>query len=42
MLEIDRETERRNMKLGWALFGVSLLLFFGTFAVALVYLAYAT
>lgn len=27
------------MRLGWALFGLSLLLFAGTFAVALIYIA---
>ena len=32
------ELARRNMALGWALFGVFLLLFAGTVVVALVYL----
>ena len=36
---LDRELARRNTLLGWALFGVFLLLFAGTVAVALVYLA---
>jgi hypothetical protein len=34
------ELERRNMLLGWALFGLFLLLFLGTFAVALIYLQF--
>jgi nitrogen fixation protein FixH len=38
MLEIDPHTARKNMLLGWALFGVFVLLFAGTVAVALVYL----
>ena len=38
-VEPDRELARRNNLLGWALFGVSLLLFAGTFGVALLYLA---
>ena len=37
---MDRELERRNMLLGWALFGLFLLLFLGTFAVALIYLQF--
>ncbi len=41
MLEIDRETRHKNLVLGWALFGVFVLLFAGTVAVALVYLAVA-
>jgi hypothetical protein len=36
MLEPD--LQRRNMRLGWALFGLFLALFAGTFLVALVYL----
>ena len=35
---MDPELERRNMRLGWALFELFLLLFLGTFAVALIYL----
>jgi hypothetical protein len=38
MLEIDPETARKNVLLGWALFGVFLLLFAGTAAVAFIYL----
>ncbi|HEV8248376.1 MAG TPA: hypothetical protein VGQ15_00255 [Gaiellaceae bacterium] len=38
MLEIDPETARKNMLLGWALFGIFLLLFGGTVAVAFIYL----
>ncbi len=38
MLEVDPETERKNLILGWVLFGVFLLLFGGTVGVALVYL----
>ena len=38
MLEIDPETERKNLIFGWALFGVFVLLFAGTVAVAFVYL----
>ena len=41
MLEVDRETERKNLLFGWALFGLSVLLFAGTFLVALIYLAVA-
>ena len=32
------ELERKNMRMGWALFGIFLLLFVGTCLVALVYL----
>jgi hypothetical protein len=35
---MDPELERRNMQLGWALFGLFMLLFVGTFLVALIYL----
>jgi hypothetical protein len=35
---MDPELERRNMNLGWALFGLFMVLFLGTFAVALIYL----
>ncbi len=38
MLEIDPETARKNLILGWALFGVFVLLFGGTVAVAFIYL----
>ena len=33
------ELERKNMVLGWALFGLFVLLFAGTVGVALLYLA---
>jgi hypothetical protein len=36
---VDPELERKNMLLGWALFGLFVLLFAGTFLVALAYLA---
>ena len=36
---LDQELARRNLRLGWALFGVFVLLFAGTVAVAFVYLA---
>ena len=39
MTEVDRELARKNMRLGWALFGLALLIAAGTVAVALVYLA---
>ena len=35
---LDRELERRNIRLGWAIFGLFLLLFAGTFLLAYVYL----
>jgi len=38
MLEIDEKTARKNMLMGWALFGVFVLLFAGTIAVAFLYL----
>jgi len=38
-MEHDRELERGNALLGWALLGVFVLLFVGTVAVALIYLA---
>jgi len=38
MLEVDAATARKNVLLGWALFGVFLLLFAGTVAVAFIYL----
>ncbi len=34
----DSELERRNLRFGWALFGLFLLLFAGTFLVAILYL----
>ena len=36
---MDAELARRNMRLGWALFGIFVLLFAGTVAVAFIYLA---
>ena len=36
---IDPETERKNLLLGWALFGLFILLFAGTVLVALLYIA---
>ena len=39
MTEPDHKTARRSLLVGWALFGLSLLLFGGSFALALVYLA---
>ena len=38
--ELTPELERKNLILGWALFGVFLLLFAGTIGVALLYLAF--
>jgi hypothetical protein len=35
---MDPELERKNLLLGWAIFGLFVLLFAGTFLVALVYL----
>jgi len=37
--EITPELERRNLILGWALFGIFLVLFAGTVGVAFLYLA---
>ncbi len=34
----DAELSRRNLRFGWALFGLFVLLFAGTFLVALLYL----
>jgi hypothetical protein len=39
MSDLTPELERKNLILGWALFGVFLLLFVGTVGVALLYLA---
>ena len=36
---IDRETERKNLAIGWGLFALFLVLFAGSIAVALLYLA---
>ena len=38
MKELTPELERRNLLLGWALFGLFVLLFAGTVGVALLYL----
>jgi hypothetical protein len=38
MTEHDPELERTNTLLGWALFGVFVVLFVGTVLVALIYL----
>ena len=39
MNDPDPETARKSLLLGWGLFGLFLLLFGGSFAVALLYLA---
>ena len=39
MTDLTPELERKNMILGWALFGVFVLLFAGTVGVAFLYLA---
>ena len=36
---LDRETERKNLLWGWALFGLFVLLFLGSIGVAFLYLA---
>jgi hypothetical protein len=36
--DMTSELERKNLVLGWALFAIFVLLFAGTFAVALLYL----
>ena len=38
--EVDHALARKNVVFGWALFGVVVLIFFGTIGVALVYLAF--
>ena len=35
---LDPELERKNLRLGWALFGLFVLLFVGAILVALLYL----
>jgi hypothetical protein len=35
---VDPDLERKNLLLGWAIFGLFVLLFAGTFLIALVYL----
>jgi hypothetical protein len=37
---MNTELEQKNLRLGWALFGLFVLLFAGTFAVALIYLQF--
>ena len=37
---MDPELARKNVRLGWLLFGLFLLLFAGTFVVGLIYLAF--
>ena len=37
--DLHAELERKNNALGWALFGLSVLLFAGVWAVAFIYLA---
>ena len=37
---MDPELARKNVRLGWLLFGLFLLLFAGTWGVALLYLQY--
>ena len=39
MTDLTPELERRNLILGWALFGVFVLLFAGTVGIAFLYLA---
>jgi hypothetical protein len=36
--ELTPELEHKNLVLGWALFGIALLLFAGTIGIALLYL----
>jgi hypothetical protein len=38
-MDVTPEVERKNLILGWLLFGVFLLLFAGTIGVAFLYLA---
>jgi hypothetical protein len=40
-IEPDAALARKNLLWGWALFGLLLVLFTGTFGVALVYLAFS-
>ena len=39
MTDLTPELERKNLILGWSLFGIFVLLFAGTVGVALLYLA---
>ena len=36
---LDRETQKKNLIWGWSLFALFVVLFVGTFVVALIYLA---
>jgi hypothetical protein len=38
--EAERELHRRNLRFGWALFGLFVLLFAGTILIALLYLQF--
>ncbi len=38
--QMDTDLARKNVRLGWLLFGVFWLLFAGTFVVGLLYLAF--
>jgi hypothetical protein len=38
--ELELEVHRRNLRFGWALFGLFVLLFAGTILVALLYLQF--
>jgi hypothetical protein len=40
MDEAEIELGRRNVRLGWLLFGVFVVLFAGTFGIAFLYLAF--
>ena len=40
MTDMTPELERKNLILGWALFGVFLVLFAGTVGIAFLYLAF--
>ena len=39
MTDLTPELERKNIVLGWALFGIFVLLFAGTIGIAFLYLA---
>ena len=39
MTDLTPELERKNLVLGWTLFAIFVVLFVGTFAIALLYLA---
>jgi hypothetical protein len=38
--ELERELHRRNLRFGWALFGLFVLLFAGTILIGLLYLQF--